>query len=281
MKLSEKAMLVHISGHMWTGRRKNKNVARNVCVQENAEKDVIDVIVNLVPPSELQPISQARSRVDIVFKRMTLPWMDGGLRILPSAMYMEYREKMKEPIAKYNKAVDTFAKRYPDLVANAPKRLGNLAAGMMLPTTADIEHRFRIEQDILPLPTIADFRIDAGDAEAKEIKEQAMASLEASMQRSVQDVWGRLSDLVGSVVETLSQPDKKFRDSLITKLKNFCTLIPKFNITDNADLEKVRQDVMSKLAELDPEDLREIPNNRKKAAKDAVNVFTKICNHIK
>lgn len=279
-RLSERAMLVSLSTHEWTGKKKDKQVSQDVCVSANAEKDVIEAIICLAPPGELQPINVARGRVYRRFCELTLPWMDGGLRILPSDMYMKYRDEMNKVIADHTKAVSAFTTRWPEIVANKDKRLGSLAGKYHLPTVAELEGKFYIQQNILPLPEIADFRVDISEEEAKEIRAQVTSSLEASTKRAVRNVWDRLSNLVLDVATTMSQPDKKFRDSLIQKLKDFCSTIPKYNITDDVNLEQVRKDVLNKLASLDPEDLREIPNNRKKAAKDAKDVLAKISDYI-
>ena len=279
-RLSERAMLVSLSTHEWTGKKKDKQVSQNVCVSVNAEKDAIEAIICLAPPSELQPINVARGRVYRRFCELTLPWMDGGLRILPSDMYMKYRDEMNKVIADHTKAVNAFATRWPEIVANKDKRLGSLASKYHWPTAAELKGRFYIRQDILPLPEIADFRVDISEDEADDIRTQVAASINGAAEKAMGEVWSRLSKLVSEVAETMGQRDKKFRDSLIQKLKDFCGMIPKYNIRDDIELEKVRQDVLTKLASLDPEDLREIPNNRRKAAKDAKDVLAKISDYL-
>jgi len=279
-RLSERAMLVSLSTHEWTGKKKDKQVSRDVCVRQDAEKDVIEAIICLAPPGELQPINVARGRVYRRFVELTLPWMDGGLRILPSEMYMKYRDEMNKVIAAHTKAVNAFVTRWPEIVANKGKRLGKLASKYHLPTAAELVGKFYIRQNILPLPETADFRVDISEDEADEIRTQVAASINSASEKAMGEIWNRLTTLVSDIASTMSQRDKKFRDSLIQKLKDFCEMIPKYNIRDDVELEKIRQDVLNKLASLDPEDLREIPNNRIKAAKDAKAVLAKISDYL-
>jgi len=278
-KLSDRAMLIQLSIKQWTGKHKDKDTSERVAVQANAERDAVDCIINLVSPAELQPINGARGRVFRQHKLLTLPWSDGGLRILASDMFFTYRDKMKKPIAEYNKVKDVFANRFPELIANAPKRLGNLPTGVM-PSADQIKYRFRIEQNIMPLPNIADFRADWADDEAESIRQQVTADFETFTRRAIQDVWVRLSNMIEKIGTTMRE-DKKFHNSIIDNLKDFCILMPKFNITADEDLERIRKETLDKLAELDPEDLREIPNNRKKAAKDAKELVSKISQYMK
>lgn len=280
-RLSERVMLTSLSTHEWTGKKKDKAMSQIACSSVNAEKDVVEAIISLAPPGELQPINVARSRVYRRFVELTLPWMDGGLRILPADMYLKYRDEMNKVIAAHTEAVNAFATRWPEIVANKDKRLGSLASKYRLPTVAELKGKFYIKQDIFPLPETADFRVDISQNEADEIRTQVAASLDSASNKAMCEVWNRLSNLVNDVAETMVQKDKKFRDSLIKKLKDFCATIPKYNITDNADLENVRKEVLTKLANLNPEDLREIPNNRKKAAKDAKDVLDRIKDYMK
>jgi len=279
-RLSERAMLVRLSGHNYTGQKKDKMATHSTCVANQAKEDAISVIVNLLPPSELKPITSAWGRLYRKFNELTMPWMDGGLRILPAVMYMSFRDETQKLIVAYHEAVDGLVKRWPEIIKASPDRLGKLAANHTLPTAADLKNRFWIGQDILPVPEITDFRVDLADEEAEAIMADVARGIQSGVTKSTTELYARLSELVIDVAETMSQPDKKFRNTLITKLKKFCDMIPKYNITDNAELDKVRAEVMAKLAELDPEDLREIPNHRKKAGKDAKDILAKISDYM-
>lgn len=280
-RLSERAMLIHLSTHEWTGKTKDKRVSQDASRRENADKDVIEAIINLAPPGELKPISVARGRVYRRFCELTLPWLDGALRILPSAMFMDFRKEMNEVITFHTEAVTIFAGRWPDIVANKGKRLGKLAGRYKLPGVDEIKRRFYIHMDILPMPEAVDFRAKVGDDEIAEVKKQVEKSLGIASTKAMSEVWSRLAELVANVAETMGQPKKRFNDSLIKKLKTFAEMLPKYNITDNTDLDNIRKEVINKLAGLDPEDLREIPNKRKAANKDAKDILEKIAQYTK
>ena len=282
MSIQEKALLVQLSTHAWTGKKKDKQIGRDVCTRQNADADVVEAIIRLAPPGVLKPIDVARGRVYRKHIELTLPYLDNGLRILPSAMYMEYRDKMKEAIKPHTRAVNELDTVWPEILKNKAKRLGGLANKYRLPTVEEIKRRFYIKQDIMPIPTNADFSLfDISDEEITEIENKAKESMKNAMSETVKEVWRRLADLVVNIASTMDEKDKKFHDSLIKKLKDFCATIPAYNVTDDPNLENVRKEVLTKLANLDPEDLREIPNNRKKAAKDAKDVLDRIKDYMK
>jgi hypothetical protein len=279
--LSEKAMLVSISFSFWTGKTKDKQVTREVLIRKNSSTDAGTWFTNLVSKNELKDIDSARGKVRETHYRLTLPWMDGGTRILPSAMFMKYTEEMRKVIAEHEKALAAFLKTYPELVKDAQKRLGDLLKDKRLPTAAEIKHKFRIRQDILPIPEAGDFRCKLTDGQEAQIKKQVASSIEDMTERAVTSVWEQFTELVSKIEETMKQPKKIFRDSLISNLKDYCELLPKLNLTNDNNLEHLRKEALAKLAKLIPDNLRQDKNDRKKAHKSAKEIMEKIKGYTK
>jgi hypothetical protein len=280
-RLSERAMLVRVSGSQWTGRKKDKSITKDVCKVKDAQQDAGSWWTYLVPPSELKPITRARFYCFHVYFRYTLPWLDGGLRILPSAMFLEYSKEMRKAIADHNKAVSEFLKRYPKLVGEARGRLGNLLDGQHLPDVREIRTKFAVNQQLLPMPSVNDFRADVGNEEIEEVKKQITASLTELTEKAMSSLWDELAELVGKIADTMGEPKKVFRDSLIQNLKDFCELVPKMNLVDDNRLEQIRKDTVKRLANLKPDNLRHDKKDRKKAHKDAKDILQKVNDFLK
>lgn len=274
--LNRKAMLVYLRMSMWTGRKKDKEVTAEVIRQKNSDTDSGAWWTYLIPAKALRTVDTAYHKCRNVHYKLTLPWMDGGLRILPSAMFEDYSKAMREVTAEYDEAVDSFLKDYPGLIAEAQKRLGSLLNGAILPTASEIKNKFKHSQDIMPMPTATDFRVDLATEDVNRVKKNLTSNIEAMTSKAMTDLWSRLSELVGKVEETLGNPNKKFKNSLIENLGDFCKVIPKMNITDNKQLEKTRKEVIGKLSSLYPEDLRKNKKDRKQAHKDAKDILNKM-----
>jgi len=277
-RLSERAMLTHIRVSYWSGAKKNKKVTREVVIAKNATNDVGHWIDKLIPQTELKPVAELRTRIRYTWTNLTLPWMDGGVRILPSKMFMEYREKMNSVVNDYNKAVEAFLKRFPTIIENRKKDFGSLWKDYegYIPSVSELRDKFAVHQDIYPMPDVNDFRVDVGSEEAEEIKAKVEASINAATQKAMSDLWNQLADLIGKVEKTLSDPKAIFRDSLITNLADFCKLVPKMDFIGDDNLDKIRTEVIAKLANLKPIDLRESKSDRAKAVKSAKEIMKKI-----
>jgi hypothetical protein len=276
-KLSEKAMLVSFTISTWTGRVKDSKVSNEITTNKQADSDAGAWWTYLIPKSALKDVNRTAAQCRVAFWKFTLPWQDSGNRILPSALFMDYTNAMREAKNDYNEAVSDFLKIYPELITSAQARLGKLSQNKTLPSIDVVGSKFGYHTNVLPLPASPDFRFNelSGD-ELKELNAQSSNSINNITSKAMSSIWDRFNELVDKVESTLTQPDKIFRDTLITNLSDFCTLLPKMNIADDAKLEEMRKVAIDKLTNLKPSSLREDKKERKDAAKAAKDVLAKL-----
>lgn len=271
-KLRERAMLMHVRISMWLPAKKNDRVSRRTCRENEASEDAGEFRTFFIPKAELAPILTAANKVRNTWMRWTLPWMDGGIRIIPTFRLEPAQAAIQAEINSFNELVEEFiTNKYPNLAATADKRLGKLTDGERMPPAEIARRKFGIKIDLLPIPRAEDSRI-AG------LEQQIEESLHAMMQRSMADVWDKLIVLVAKIQKTLDDPDKKFKNSLIKNLKEFCRLAPQLNLTESTSLDNMRNMAMKELASVDPDDLRDNGMIRKAVAKKAGEVLKQMNN---
>jgi len=269
-------MLTHLSFSIWTGRIKDNKVSEEVTINKYADKDSGTWWTYLVPRGSMRNINTAYNRCKSVHNMFTLPWRDGGTRILPASMFTKYSKAMRKVKAEFDEAVDEFLREYPNIVANARKRLGSLLDDRKLPDVSEVKTKFGVHQEIFPLPDTDDFRVKLSEEDADEIRKKMKTSINDTVEKAMAGVWSRLANLVEKVEKTLGEPKKKFKNSLIDNLKEFCELIPKLNLTEDSKLEVFRKEITEKLANLKPNELRENETERKAAHKAAKDVLEKM-----
>lgn len=275
-QLNQKAMLVHLRMSTWTGRTKDSTVTKEVVARKHSSGDSGAWWTYLVPRHALRNIFTTQTACRNMHFKYTLPWQDGGMRILPSALFIKYTSQMRKVIATHEEAIRDFLKEYPTIVSEARNRLGELIKGRKFPTVSEIRHKFGVRQDVLPMPSVKDFRVDLSNDDVENIRKNISTSIENMTATAMTSLWTQLTELVDKIQDTMKQPKKIFRDSLIDNLKNFIELVPKMNLTNNKELEVIRKEVTSKLANLKPMDLRESKADRKAAAKSAKEILNKI-----
>jgi len=273
-RLSERAMLVHLRILRYAGHTKDNEVVLDVCSQKQATQDSGGWYTYLIPKKELSGVNHAASRCREIHNHYTFPWLDGGMRILPSLYFFKYREAIATAIAEYDEAVEIFLTRYPDIVTKSKERLGQL--NRIMPSVKEIQSKFAVSHSIFPLPETEDFRVKLADEEKESVKATITDSLNATMTAAVSAVWGKLAKSVEKIAAATKDKDKQFRNVLFTNLVQLCEDLPQLNFTNDVKLEEVRQHILTTLAKFNPDDVREDSQKRKAAAKAAKDVLNKM-----
>ncbi len=279
-RLSQKCMLVTLNITSYSGRTKDRQVTEEVTQAKHAEQDTGAWWTYLIPRKALLGVTSKEMSCRNQFYKLTLPWNDGGSRILPTEMFMDFSKAMREAKEAYEKAVEDFVSDYPSIVEQAKTRLGKLAENKRMPTASEIKSKFAVRYDIFPLPDTKDFRVDLAENEADIIKKQMQQSINSMMSKATNSIWEQLNLLVSKIEQTMGDNKKIFRDSLISNLKDFCKLIPKLNLTNDSNLNAIAEEVKIKLAKLQPDELRESKHTRKAAHKAAQDVLEKMKGYI-
>ena len=275
-QLSKKAMLVRLHISSWSGRAKDTVVTNEVTATKKASKDAGAWWTYLVPKTDMKEINDAVKKCRNIWWECTLPWNDDGCRIMSSTMFLKYRDRIKAAEVEFMAAVDRFVDRYPDIVQHAKDRLGDLANTKQLPSQYDIRSRFGLQQTILPLPFGTDFRVDLSETDVSAIRDQIEADCNAAITKAMTDIWCRLNEMVQKMHKTLKDPKKIFRDTLVTNITDFCKLIPDLNITDDDNLNALRDEVLAELTKLKPDDLRKNQHQRKDISTKAEKILKKM-----
>jgi len=87
-------------------------------------------------------------------------------------------------------------------------------------------------------------------------------------------VWDQLIAPMSHLAETLVDPEKKFKDSLVDNVKAIMNAIPDLNYGNSAALNEARA-TLQQFTEIDPQDLRDMPMIRKQTAMRAQAVAAK------
>lgn len=268
MSLQTQAMLVTLSVSCWTGRVQDKKVSVEV-EQSHGATDAGRYNKLLVDKAHMDPLMQFAGKVRQYHYKMTLPWMDNGARLLPSALFMEYSAEIRKLTAEYERVVDAFINLYdPTLIQAARQRLGTMYDPDDYPPGADLRGKFCITTDIVPVPDGQDFRVDVGDAERTRISRQISEGVAERQQRAELEAWNRCRLIVSTIQSRLSAPKPTIRESLIANASELVRLLPGLNVGGNPKLQDVCDAISLKLI-VNPDVLRNSFSARKRVAEAA------------
>lgn len=277
-KFSQAAMLVSLTIRSYGARREDKKISREIAQQHNTSEDSGRYNKVLVAKTFLDPVTSAASAMRNFHYENSLPWMDDGVRILPSANYEAYKAGMSVLRDTYDSAVRAFVNAWPDIVADAKTRLNGMFNAADYP--ADVANRFDCRVRFLPIPDTADFRVDIADIERETLRAEIAETLDSVQRDAMADLWNRLGDAVKHMADRLAlykpvagkRPENPFRDSLVQNLRDLCALIPRMNFANDARLESIRQEIERELVSHSPQELRDDFRVRESVASRAADI---------
>lgn len=252
--LNHKAMLMTLSISQWTARKHDKHASSEI-EKNHGAKNAGRFNKLLVDADALKPIASAANALRDYHNKNTLPWTDDGRRLLPSKLFMQYTQDMRQLKDAFNTRVREFVDGYPALVQAARQRLGTLYDPRDYPDVSKITSKFYVSIDPEPVPSANDFRVDVGEIEMARVRHELEQAVRSRQEKAVHDLFARIRDVVGTMHERLSDHKAVFRDSLVDNVKNLHGLIPALNLTDDPLLIQLHKE-MEPLASVSPRTLR-------------------------
>jgi hypothetical protein len=250
----------------WTGRKYDNDVSLQTVAANHAQVGSVRANKLLLPKHVFKPINTAYNAMRFTHMTYTLPWADDDTRILPATGYWKYMEVMREQKGQYDAVCDDFVIRYPELVVQAKSWLQDAYRADDYPDPAVIRSKFYVDLFIHHIPTAGDFRIDLGDDEVQRIRAQIEERHELALKQATDEIWNRVYRTVSALLESLSDPDRRFHESLLGNVSSLVNLLPTLNITDDPDLEKARTEIEATCLKLSVDGIRKDKECRADAA---------------
>ena len=274
--LASAAMLVELNISNWSGRKKDNRASADVTSQNYAATGVANVNKKLLANNaDLKAIQTHVTAMRNMHAAMTMPWSNSGLRLLPTAQYFKYTGAMSDMENKFWGLVNAFLGKYNDAVIDVQILLGDLFSRDDYPTAEELQRKYRVHINYMPLPDAGDFRVDIGNEALREVKEQYADFYTTQYNTAMNDVWARLHKALTSMSERLdygSKEDKKvFRDSLVGNVNDMIELLRVCNVTNSSQMSAMANSLEEAMSGVTPDALREDDTFRAetKAAVDA------------
>jgi hypothetical protein len=267
--LAQRALLVALHIGEWHGRRRDREITARIAREHGADPGAGSYIKALVPRTCLARIAHLRGAARAAHYHRTLPWHDDGFRILPVDLHLDYMDRLRTYRAEFQAAVADFVAAYDESKAAARAALGSLYRERDYPATDRLRAAFAFDIRLRPLPAAHDWRIDLPEDTLDRLRRELAAGIEDAQRLALADLYRRLAAAVSRLADTLAQPDKIFRDSLLGNLRDLCRLLPTLNLSRDPALAALTEDIERRLVSRPPHLLRHDPTQRHAAARDA------------
>jgi len=247
MSIASSAVLVELNISVWPANKVDREMTETVNANASAVRDASQTRKNLFAGTSLRKdIEKLAARIRLYHNQHTLPWADKGQRLLPTKLFMEYKQTMNNYEAQFNQMCNNFFYAYPQLVSEAQVHLGTMYRADDYPDLTNVREKFGFRMAIDPIPESGDFRLDISAQDLDEMKAQYEAKFDERLAEAMRTPWERLHTVLTAMSEKLKDEDgeeskKRYHDSLVTNAVDLCGLLDKMNITNDPKLEDARK----------------------------------------
>jgi hypothetical protein len=268
MSISASAVLVELNISVWPASKIDREITDKVNSDAGAVRGASQTKKNLFAGTSLRKdISDFAARVRLYHNKHTLPWADKGERMLPTALFMDYKQTMNGFEQTFNMMCNNFYIEYPRLVAEAPTALQGLYKAEDYPELTDVRLKFGFRRTVKPVPEAGDFRLDIPAYDLEEMRSEFMSQQDRKLAEAMREPWDRLHKTLVAMSEKLTDVEgddgkKRYHDTLLTNPLELCSLLTKLNITNDPKLEEARRQVEVAMLNADMESIKEDADTR-------------------
>lgn len=270
MSITASAVLCEMNISVWTANKLDKSETEKVIVGNSAVKDAAQVRKNLMAgTSKRKDIADYAAGCRLWHNTRTLPWADKGARLMPTSLFMDYKQEANVRRDTFNKMVDDFIAHYPALVQTAQNYLGGLFNPADYPSADEVRSKFGFRLVFSPVPESGDFRLDVAEQDLQDLRLQYEANFNDRLADAMREPWDRLHKLLNDMSKKLTdeaneedQAKKRYHDTLITNATSLCSLLTHLNVTKDPKLEEARRQLEQIMLGADIDEIKESPEVR-------------------
>ena len=268
MSISSSALLVELNISVWPASKLDREITDKVNTDASAVRGASQTKKNLFAGTSLRKdISDFAARVRLYHNKHTLPWADKGERMLPTALFMDYKQTMNGFEQTFNMMCNNFFIEYPRLVAEAPTNLGTMYKAEDYPDLTDVRLKFGFKRTVKPVPEAGDFRLDIPAYDLEEMRSEFTKQHDTKLAEAMREPWERLHKMLVGMSEKLTDTEgdeskKRYHDTLISNPIELCGLLTKLNVTNDPKLEEARRQLELTMLGADIESIKEDADSR-------------------
>lgn len=266
MGISASAVLVELNISVWTANKLDRGATGEVTISKKAASNAAQVRKNLMAGTSLRKdIADYATGCRSYHSTHTLPWADHGMRLLPTSLFFDYKTELNTRRERFNQMVNTFVDNYPSLIQVSQTYLGDLFDPDDYPSADDVRSKFDFRLVFSPVPEAGDFRLDIGQQDLVDMREQYESSFNRRIAEAMREPWEKLHKTLTAMSEKLTDvvgedaPKKRYHDSLVTNAVELCEMLTHLNITKDPELERARQMLQATMRGADIEVIKESP----------------------
>jgi len=255
--IASAAMLVELSISTWTGRKQDTDASKFVEQSKNADSGTTSVRKRLLGKCvELDELTKYVGNLrNHTHYRLSLPWSDSGVRLLPTAMYFSYHQEMTEHQNEFYRMVNEFLDAYDNEVIMAQLRLGDMFKPDEYPSRDELARRFAFNINYMPVPDVGDFRVDIGNDQANVLRASYADFYERQLNGAMNNLWEQLHEKLNVLVRQLDYTPavnkhgeavnraNRVYESIFDRVRELIDMLDTCNVTQDERMYRAKREL--------------------------------------
>jgi hypothetical protein len=269
MSISSSSMLVEMHISVWTASKVDRTATDNVTNTANAIKNAAHVKKNLLAGTRgRKDIAEFAQACRVWHNTRTMPWVDKGPRLLPTSLFLDYKQGANNRMYEFYSMRDSFVADYPALIQISHNYLGDLFNPNDYPSTDEVYRKFAFQLVFSPVPESGDFRLDIPSQDLQELKKEYDINFNDRLADAMKDPWDRLHKMLVGISDKLTDKEgddetkKRYHQSMIDNAMELCGILTHLNVTGDPALEQARRELERAMANADIEVIRDNAEGR-------------------
>lgn len=282
MNLADRAFVVKVSVGIFESIKVDKRTSNRVRSEAGAQDDAGRWQASSIPTSapEYRELSNVRSRIKAVNEFYTSPWMDGGYRIIPSELFLEWKLKVDEAASKLKPAVDALAEAMPRLKQIAISKANGLWNEDLWPTEDQVRNACWVSREYQPIPKTSEWRLSVAESEAADIRREAEESEKAKLEAAQHGAVERLHEAVKHMKDRLRDysiaENGRLHKSMLTNIEELVNILPFLNVTGDPVFTAAIADCKKYLLAFNTDELKDSEGSRNFVMEQAEDIFNRL-----
>jgi hypothetical protein len=239
--LAELSILLHLTISKWDGQVSDQRALQAVARAFKGDTSKDRYRKSLFVNDPLKGVDRCAGRIRNNFYKWTLPWQDGGGRLVPSLDFRDFQRQHAELVGDFDFEVNEFLLTYDEHRELARSHRGDLYRDDDYPSVHELQERFCVVLQTLPFPSSSDFRVEAPEEIITDLRASIDATVIQVTQSVASNMQARIQDRLKVLYEALDS-EKRFTKALFEELsfvvqmaRSLKDVIPQ-KLRDNVDL---------------------------------------------
>lgn len=256
-EIQARALLVRLTVNSWQPRIVDRDATDELQRRHESHPAAAEVRKRLLAKDDMRGITAATSHIREEHYKMTLPWDDQGMRVLPVARHRAYEDAMQSAFDARMRAVDALLENYDEAIADARLMLGSLFAEGDYPSRGEVREKYAAACEYQAIPRGQHLEAILEHSDFVAIRDSIERNADVRMRHAVSDVFRRFRKAVAKLAKHID-PDgnRRVHASVLEGLREVVASAAALNVTEDPDIAAVAAEIAGMIDGVTTDNLR-------------------------